>query len=301
MKFGRVDNPEEIDFTIPADHPDTKEVFNKYGSTDRSPNIYIGCAKWNRQDLKNFYPRGTKDELVYYSTQFNSIELNSTFYRIFSPDQFEKWAAKTPEDFRFFPKIFQEISHYKQLNHVQEVLDRYLLSATHLGNRLGTFFLQMHERFPPKNMERLRDFIEQWPVDLRLTVELRHTDWYNDPVVSNELYELLENKGISNTLVDTAGRRDLMHMRMTTPRPFVRFVGANHASDYDRLEDWVNRIEEWTQQGMTELHFFVHQNLEKESPLLSAHLIRLLNKRLGTNLHVPNDPVVDSNFIQFPE
>ena len=289
MKFGKVTNPEQIDFTLPEDHPGTKEVFNKYGSVNGKPSIYIGCAKWNRQDLKNFYPRGTKDELVYYSSQFNSIELNSTFYRIFSPEQYEKWRDKTPDNFKFFPKIVKDISHFKQLNNVEEVLDRYLLATTHLGDKLGTIFLQMNERFAPKNFDRLQQFIERWPQDLPLTVELRHTDWYNDAVISEELYQLLESKGIQNTLVDTAGRRDLMHMRMTTPKPFIRWVGANHESDYTRLDDWVNRIELWIEQGMSELQFFVHQNLELESPLLSAYLIRKLNDRFGYDLIIPND------------
>src|SRR5690606_41651219 len=50
--------------------------------------------------LKGFYPKGTKDELEYYATQFNSIELNATFYRIFPADVFAGWYEKTPADFR---------------------------------------------------------------------------------------------------------------------------------------------------------------------------------------------------------
>ena len=86
MKFGKVDHPEHIDFTIPSDHPDTPVVLSKT-KTGAETKIYVGCAKWNRQDLKNFYPRGTKDELEYYSSQFNCIELNATFYRIFPAEQ----------------------------------------------------------------------------------------------------------------------------------------------------------------------------------------------------------------------
>ena len=287
MKFGKVTNPEDIDFSLPADHPATQRVFNASGKTSEKPVIYIGCAKWNKQDLKNFYPRGTKDELVYYASQFNSIEMNSTFYRIFPPEQYEKWKEKVPADFRFFPKVSQDISHFRQLNDVDEILDRYLYATSHFGEKLGTCFLQLHERFGPKNMDRLERFIERWPIDVRLSVELRHADWYADPAVSEHLYQLLESKGISNTLVDTAGRRDLLHMRMTTPRPFVRYVGSNHSSDYQRLDEWVNRIDAWAKQGMTELHFFVHQNIEEESPLLSAYLIEQLNAKLGIQLHVP--------------
>jgi uncharacterized protein YecE (DUF72 family) len=174
------------------------------------------------------------------------------------------------------------------LNDVEEVLDQYLLSITHLEDRLGTIFLQLNERFSPKRFELLKKFIAIWPTDLPLTVELRNTEWFNEPAIAHDLYQLLESNNISNTLVDTAGRRDIMHMRMTTPFPFIRYVGANHESDYKRLDDWVDRIESWTAQGMQELYFFVHQNLELESPLLSAYLIEQLNSKLGYDLKVPN-------------
>lgn len=59
MKFGKVDHPENVDFTIPPDHPDTQVVLSKT-KTGAKTKVYVGCAKWNRQDLKNFYPRGTK-------------------------------------------------------------------------------------------------------------------------------------------------------------------------------------------------------------------------------------------------
>lgn len=297
MKFGKVDNPGEIDFTLPKDHPDTLRVFQNEAPISK-PKIFVGCAKWSKKDLKNFYPKGTKDELVYYAQQFNSIEMNSTFYRIFPPAQFEKWRNKTPEGFRFFPKINQSISHFKQLNDVEEVLDQYLLSVSHLEDRLGTIFLQLHDRFSPKRMHLLEKFVSIWPTDLPLTVELRNTEWFNDPVIANDLYQLLESNNVSNTLVDTAGRRDIMHMRMTTAYPFIRYVGANHESDYKRLDDWVDRVESWIAQGMQELYFFIHQNLEVESPLLSAYLIEKLNSKLGYDLKIPNgtSPTKDDQF-----
>ena len=125
MKFGKVDDPGSIDFTLPPDHPDTKILLNSK-ATKAKPQLYVGCAKWNKQDLKNFYPRGTKDELGYYSRQFNSIELNATFYRLFPKDQFEKWYEKVPADFKFFPKVTQNISHLKRLINAPELLPEYL-------------------------------------------------------------------------------------------------------------------------------------------------------------------------------
>ena len=126
MKFGKVDHPENIDFTLPPDHPGTKDILSKQKKA-KKPNLYVGCAKWNKADLKGFYPRGTKDELEYYATQFNSIELNATFYRIFPADVFAGWYEKTPADFRFFPKFFQGISHWGRLQNCEDNLNEYIL------------------------------------------------------------------------------------------------------------------------------------------------------------------------------
>jgi hypothetical protein len=76
-------------------------------------------------------------------------------------------------------------------------------------------------------------------------------------------------------------------MRLTSPDVFMRYVGANHSTDYTRLDDWVNRIKQWRKEGMRSLHFFVHQNIEIESPLLAAYFINQLNRELDLDLKVP--------------
>ncbi|MFE8424400.1 DUF72 domain-containing protein [Tenacibaculum sp. ZH5_bin.1] len=288
MKFGKVAQPELIDFTLPETHPKTIELLNSYEKSGK-PNVYVGCAKWNKADLKGFYPRGTKDELEYYSKQFNSIELNATFYRQFPAEQFEKWKAKTPENFKFFPKLGQEISHWKRLQGVQDAVNVYLDNASHLQEKLGTIFLQLHANFGNKNFDRLQNFVVSWPKGIPLAIEVRHPDWFEDTMVFEEFTQLFEEHNIANVLVDTAGRRDMMHMRLTNNEAFVRYVGANHPSDYTRLDDWVVRLKEWNDLGLENIHFFIHQNLEVESPLLAAYFIKKLNKELGVDLKIPNE------------
>lgn len=288
MKFGSVNNPEQIDFTLPRDHPDTKRVLDKF-KDDTRPDIYVGCAKWNKADLKGFYPKGTKDELVYYSRQFNAIELNATFYRIFSAEQFASWYDKTPKGFKFFPKLNQEISHWKRLQETKEVVEHYLYHASNLKDKLGTVFLQMKDDFSPQHFDRVIKFVEEWPKEIPLAMEFRHTNWFNEASISNDLFQLLEANNISNIIVDSAGRRDIMHMRLSNATAFVRYVGANHASDYGRLDDWIVRLKDWKHQGIKEIDFFIHQNIEKESSLLSTYFIRKLNDELGYNLVIPNN------------
>lgn len=285
MKFGKVDNPEEVDFTMPEDHKNTKAVLA--GSKKDVFKAYVGCAKWNKKDLKNFYPRGIKNELEYYSSHFNCIELNATFYRLFKSEQFKKWAETTPKGFKFFPKLGQDISHWRRLKDVDQLVEDYVSNASHMENKLGAIFLQLHNNFAPNQINRVKDFVKKWKYDVNLAIEFRHTDWYNDEKIASEIYELFERNEIINVLLDTAGRRDLMHMRLTAPSAFIRYVGANHESDYARLDDWIERISRWKDMGLEELFFFVHQNTEKESPLLSAYFIEKLNKKVGTDLAIP--------------
>ena len=285
MKFGSVKEPDLVDFTLPEDHHGTSKFL--LGKKNLKQ-VYVGCAKWNKTDLKKFYPKGTKDELAYYSSQFNCIELNATFYSHFSEDQIETWRTKVPDNFKFFPKVHQRISHLKRLNEVDESVEYYTEGIRAFKDKMGMIFLQLHDNFKPKTMDRLETFCALWPTDLPLAIELRNTEWFNDDAVADHVYKLFEQYNITNIITDTAGRRDLLHMRLTTPTAFVRYVGANHPSDWTRMDDWMERIKKWVDGGLENLYFFVHQNLEKESPVLATKFIEMLNAEFELNIKVPD-------------
>ncbi|MFV0218760.1 DUF72 domain-containing protein [Empedobacter falsenii] len=288
MKFGKVENPELVNFTLPKTPKETIDLLNKADKSDNFE-VYVGCAKWNKQDLKNFYPPKTKDELSYYSKQFNSIELNATYYRSPSKENVETRANKTPKDFKFFPKIPQSISHYGRLQNVTDKLNEYLDAVALFEEKLGMIFLQMHENFAPKDFEKLENFIQNFPKGYPLAVELRHEDWFSNEENFNRLVSLLEKHNISNIIVDTAGRRDMVHMRLTSNEAFVRFVGANIPSDYERLDEWIETIKLWKAEGLQKLYFFIHQNLELESPMLTKYFIKKLNNDLDLDIRGPQD------------
>lgn len=285
MKFGKVDYPEQIDFSLPITHPATSKVLDS--SEEKPFEVYVGCAKWNKQDLKGFYPRGTKDELVYYATQFNSIELNGTFYNSPSKQQVETWKAKTPDGFKFFPKVPQAISHYGRLKNVKEKTLGFTDAIALFDDKLGHSFLQLIDNYKPKDFDRIVSFVGEYPKGIPLAVEVRNEEWFSDKEIFGAYCALLEENEAVNIIVDTAGRRDMLHMRLTTPEAFVRFVGANDPTDYKRLDDWLNRIVEWREMGLNALYFFIHQNIELESPLLAAYFIEKLNKLFDLDLKVP--------------
>ena len=285
MKFGQVEDPSNIDFSLPKDHQKTAEILKK--SKSKKLDISVGCAKWNKTDLKGFYPKGTKDELTYYGTQFNSIELNATFYGMPSPEQVKTWKEKTPADFKFFPKITNTVSHFRRLLNITDVVTQFATAVLNFDEKLGMVFLQLHDNFKPKDYERLEKFIQEWPKEVPIAIELRNNEWFTDEEIFNTTCELFEKNNITNIIVDTAGRRDMLHMRLTTSDAFIRYVGANAESDYARLDDWLERIKVWKKEGLQNLYFFVHQNVEKASPLLSAYFIEKVNKEFGTNIHIP--------------
>ncbi len=287
MKFGKVEHPEFIDFTLPQDSLYPKSILN---NTNRlqALQVSVGYPKWNRNDLKNFYPNGIKEELSFYATQFNSIELNASFYRIFPTEQYNNWREMVPSSFKFFPKVVQNVSHLRRLNDMAyPALERFLEGTANFGTNLGTIFLQLHPNFGPRNWDRVVRLVEYWPKEFPLALEFRHADWFREITVANELYELLEEHNVANILVDTPGRRDLLHMRLTNNEAFIRFVCANHPSDYKRLSDWVARLKLWRNMGLTKIDFFIHQNMKKDSPLLASYFIKELNKNLESKLLIP--------------
>ena len=290
MKFGKVENPEMYPHGLPKDHTDTKIALE---TADRqSPKVFIGCPRWAKAELKGFYPKGVKDELSYYSSQFNAIELNAYYYRIFPPSVVERWYDRSSQDFMFFPKVPQLISQFRRLKNCDDALNDFFLSISHFKEKLGTVFLQMNDNYGPQNFQDLSTFVNNWPKDLPLSVELRNSGWYSDSYVADDLCGMLQENKVGHTITDTLGRRDLMHMRLTNSSCFVRFTGANHSSDVTRIDEWYDRLTAWKGQGINQINFFVHQTIEKDLQMLSARLINKINEGWGYKLNIPGSPQV---------
>jgi uncharacterized protein YecE (DUF72 family) len=204
-----------------------------------------------------------------------------------TPEQVHTWKEKTPKDFKFFPKITNTVSHFRRLIDVTEPVTQFATSVMQFDEKLGMVFLQLHDNFKPKDYDRLEKFVKDWPKEVPLAIELRNTEWFTNEEILDTTCELFEEHNITNIIVDTAGRRDMLHMRLTTPTAFIRYVGANAESDYERLDDWLDHLTKWKKEGLQNLYFFVHQNIEKASPLLSAYLIKKMNEEWKTDFHIP--------------
>ena len=292
MEFGRVPETEldHIDLSLPPDAAANRAVLKKGKKTAR-PDLYTGCAKWGRPDwVGKLYPKGTKekDYLAHYVRYFNSIEMNATHYRIFDKSTVKKWKDTAPEGFVFCPKFYQGISHLRRLKNCDELTSAYLDSVYTLENRLGPSFLQLHQNFGPKNADDVISYLHKLPRDFKVYLELRHPAWFEPGDEQEAFYAELVKLGTGLVITDAAGRRDCAHMRLTTPDTFIRFVGNSlHPSDYTRTDEWVERILQWTGEGIRDIYFFMHQHDELYSPELIKYFIEKLNSSGGWDIPVP--------------
>jgi uncharacterized protein YecE (DUF72 family) len=288
MEFGKIDTElSDIDFTLPPDAPGTTALLQRQTGSSK-PEIFVGCAKWGRKDwVGKLYPSGTKeaDFLTHYSKHFNCIELNATFYRIPTFSQTSGWAAKVGKDFKFSPKFTDKISHLKRLKDVKELTDQFLEGIRGFKDNLGPVFLMPHPGMGPKTLETTEAFIQSLPKDIDLFVELRNPQWLADKDAFQKVAEMLERNNAGSIITDASGRRDCVHMRLTTPVAFIRFVGNGlHPTDYTRVDDWVQRIKKWMESGIQKVYFFMHQHEEIHSPELCKYVIEQLNTHCGTTI-----------------
>jgi uncharacterized protein YecE (DUF72 family) len=292
MEFGKInaEELESVDFSFPADRPETGRILAEQSKPEK-PSVFVGCAKWGRKDwIGNIYPPGTKesDFLPLYAKHFNSIELNATFYKIPSAKQAGEWASHVGKNFLFVPKVSNSISHIHRLKNVEERLGWFLKGIEGFGENLGAVFLMLHPNMGPKSLDTLEAFIGLLPKEIKLFVELRHEGWYKKQDGAHDVFDVLERHSVGAVITDVAGRRDCMHMRLTTGQAFIRFVGNDlHPSDYTRIDAWAERIRTWMDAGLQRLFFFLHENEEVHSPVIAKYAIQQINRVCGTNLTEP--------------
>lgn len=292
MEFGKIsaDALSSVDFSLPADSSANHRILSDHPRT-KDVSVFVGCAKWGRKDwIGKIYPKGTKEAefLPLYARNFNCIELNATFYKIPSLKQVQEWKSKVENDFLFIPKISNSISHIHRLKNVDERLEWFLKGIAGFGENLGPVFLMLHPGMGPKSLETIEKFLQRLPEEIRIFVELRHEAWFESPQATEEVFGMLERNGAGAVITDVAGRRDCVHMRLTTKEAFIRFVGNDlHPTDYTRVDAWVQRIRSWMDAGLQRVYFLLHENEEVHSPVIAKYAIEQLNRHCGARLREP--------------
>jgi uncharacterized protein YecE (DUF72 family) len=183
--------------------------------------IRIGCSGWNYRHWRGpFYPEklAVKNWYTHYASVFDTVELNTSFYRLPTADTFLKWRDQAAPGFRYAVKAPRFITHMKKLKDCSEPVEEFLGRARNLGETIGPILYQL----PPRwriNKERLEEFIALLPRDLTHVFEFREKSW-----LSEEVLTLLDARGVSFCVHDMPGS--------ATPRwacgpiAYVRFHGG---------------------------------------------------------------------------
>ncbi len=292
MKFGKLLDISGVNFDLPPDYKGTTTLLESLPKQSALPTVYVGCTGWSTKEwLGSVYPRGTKpkDYLKHYAKQFNTIEFNTTHYRAPSLESIEKWKQESTEDFKFCPKLLQTISHSKELAFGTQKLESFCEAIQHLDEKLGCSFMQLPPFFSYDRLAILEDFLKRFPPSIRLAIELRHENWFNDNKRLQTLMDLLQAYKVAAVITDVAGRRDVLHQAITTDIAMVRFVGnALDPTDYSRIDEWVQRLKQWFEKGLSTVYFFTHEPDNILAPQLAAYFVEQLELHCAVSVRGPN-------------
>jgi uncharacterized protein YecE (DUF72 family) len=143
------------------------------------PRIFVGCAGWSiaRAHAEEFPEPGT--HLERYAQRLPAVEINSSFYRPHQPQTYARWAASTPQAFRFAVKLPRAITHTRRLRDSNDLLERFLAEAGNLGEKLGPILVQL-----PPSLRFEEAVAREFFADLRarfageVVCEPRHASWF---------------------------------------------------------------------------------------------------------------------------
>jgi uncharacterized protein YecE (DUF72 family) len=208
--------------------------------------VLIGCSGWNYKDWKGpFYPaKGCPASrwLEFYSRQFPTVEVNSTFYRLARPEAVARWLTQVPEDFVLAPKISRYVTHIKRLAST-EAVERFYEHIEPLvkSPKMGPVLWQLPENFH-RDDERLQFALDHLPQG-RHAFEFRHPSWFNDAT-----YAMLRDHDAALVIGDDP-ERPFQTYEFTTDFSFIRFHGGKRGryGNYSDAEirEWAGRIRQW--------------------------------------------------------
>jgi uncharacterized protein YecE (DUF72 family) len=213
--------------------------------------LRIGCSGWNYSHWRNgvFYPPRLPASrwLEFYAEQFDTVEVNATFYRLPRRDAVAKWVEQTPPRFLFTIKSSRYLTHVKRLQDLGPGLGRFYERIEPMleSPKMGPILWQLPPTFK-RDDERLANALAGLPQEQRHCFEFRHPSWFVD-----ETYALLREYGVALVIGDHPRVNAFQTHEHTTDWTFVRFHSGTrgHNGNYSdsELEEWAQRFENWAQ------------------------------------------------------
>lgn len=208
--------------------------------------VRVGCSGWNYRDWRGvLYPPGLPASrwLERYAQSFETVEVNTTFYRLIAREAVERWLEQTAAEFHFVVKASRYLTHVKRLGDLEQGVARFYerIEPLRAAGRLDAVLWQLPESFH-RDEERLAGFLRMLP-DGRHALELRHPSWFVASVL-----EMLREREVALVQADHPRRPFQLHEPTASWR-YVRFhYGARgRRGNYSRseLEAWARRLHEW--------------------------------------------------------
>lgn len=227
---------------------------------------FVGTSGYSYREWKgSFYPAKlpSTQMLRYYAERLNTVEINSTFYRMPTEKILLQWAEQVPSGFTFVLKASRKITHIKRLKGAEDETSYLLQTASILGGRLGPMLFQ----FPPsmrKDIDRLQAFLALLPNRWLAAMEFRHGSWFDD-----EVFAILRSRNVALVIAETEG----------TVVPFVSTADWGYLrlrrEDYDGsdLAAWAERVR--AQPWQAAYVFFKHEE-EANAPKFAADFRTLI-------------------------
>lgn len=213
-----------------------------------APHCRVGTSGWSYKHWKGvFYPEDIPQRrwFEHYAENFDTVEINATFYRLMPESTFRGWRDKAPPGFRYAVKMWRQVTHRKALRDVDTEVADFLKRAAILGDRLGPILIQLPPRLGA-DVERLSGFFASLSGDFEYALEFRNAGWFTE-----EVYEILRERRIGLCIYH--------HVRIdcpkvaTAPLVYLRFHGESglYKGRYttDHLKAWAKFARECIRGG----------------------------------------------------
>jgi uncharacterized protein YecE (DUF72 family) len=240
-KWGFVENGiDSLSAPVPGSTPGPSAGFHP---------VRIGCSGWNYAHWRNgvFYPERlpARKWLDFYARHFDTVEVNSTFYRLPRRDAVANWVVQSPPRFTFAIKASRYLTHVKRLTDLGPGLERFYerIEPMLRSPKMGPVLWQLPPSFR-RDDERLRNALAQLPSVQRHCVEFRHPSWFVE-----ETYAALREHEVALVIGDRPEVNEYRTLELTTDFTFVRFHagtrGKNGNYSERELVEWAERFAGW--------------------------------------------------------
>lgn len=216
--------------------------------------IFIGTSGGVYKEWANDFYRGLKlkEHFAFYATQFPTVEINATFYRMPTLPMVHGWRARAPEQFLFAVKGSRYITHIKRLNNLERTVGNFIRRIQPLKEKLGPLLWQLPPNFK-RDLPRLENFLKRLPTKFSHAVEFRHPDW-----IVPETFELLQKYNVAS--VGISSLRMPMDLTATADFLYIRFHGLEGGAKHDytraELEPWAEHLRAHAEAGKKAFVYF---------------------------------------------